>query len=68
MDSYKKLLDYNFLTPSLSIPIQEYKQNSNWGVSPERGELCWVKLNCSETNPEIIETKIFLFKSFQKSS
>ena len=68
VDSYKKFIEYNFSTTSLLIPIQEYKQNTNWGVSPESGELCWVKLNCTETNPQITETKILLFKAFQKSS
>lgn len=68
VESYKKFIEYNFLTTSLSVPIQEYKQNTNWGVSPKSGELCWVKLNCTETNPQITETKILLFKGFQKSS
>ncbi len=68
IDSYKKITEYDFLTPSLSVPIQVYKQNTNWGVSPESGELCWVKINCTENNPKIIETKISLFKGFEKSS
>ena len=57
------VIDFNSAV-NISLPVVEYKEDSGWGVRPISGDQCWVNLECTKFNDDLLQKKLFIFNIF----
>jgi hypothetical protein len=57
------VIDFNSAV-NISLPVVEYKEGSGWGVRPIYGDQCWVNLECTKFNDDLLQKKLFIFNIF----
>ena len=57
------IIDFNSAV-NISLPVVEYKEDFGWGVRPISGDQCWVNLDCTKFNDDLLQKKLFIFNIF----